>query len=252
MTSAPVSCNRQATWTPSAGSHVSTGDAVFSMAVEVTASNFFIFVRSLRQSGYKQDVVLVTDTKLPRGVADFLDSDGRTVRYATQWSCVGRQGARTPADQRSRPNDLCVSDRLYGTAAKDTRSPRQRAFIRFEIYWSWLCHYAAQSRIFMLDFRDVFFQVDPFASLPAQQEDPTWLYLFAEYHSIANSSFNRRWISSCYGPRALTASLASSAVVCSGSTAGAAAAIGRYLEVMVAQYDRTKCTLHGSDQGFHE
>jgi len=76
--------------------------------------------------------------------------------------------------------------------------------------------------------------------------------MYTEYHTIGQSAFNRRWISSCYGAQALTDAMAASLVVCSGSTAGSALGLGGYFEVMMDQYDRTKCTLHGSDQGFHE
>ena len=104
---------------------------------------------------------------------------------------------------------MCVSTTLFGGPDNDPRPPRQGAMVRFEMYASWLVHYSHRSRIFLLDFRDIYFQRDPFASLPRADEGDgaPWLRLFAEHMPISNSSYNSRWIKSCYGAGALTAPL---------------------------------------------
>ena len=255
-------------WAPAVGRHHTVGDAIFSLAFDMQQVNFNVFLRSLRQSGYEADVVLAMGDH--DAMPDVLRDDSRAVIYQTAWECSSKAGRRVA---RSRPSDLCVSTRLYGHPKNDPRPPRQRAMVRFEVYASWLSQYSEGSRIFLLDFRDVYFQSDPFAHLPppavstaasdgmngkmtatAAQHHSTrpWLHLFAEHAPISSSTYNSRWISSCYGKGALTAAIANSPIICSGTTAGTVEALRMYLKVMLDQYDATHCTLHGSDQGFHE
>ena len=93
-------------------------------------------------------------------------------------------------------------------------------------------------------------QANPFASMPPAAAAP-WLSLFAEHETVGGSAFNSRWIRSCYGDNALTKAITAAPIVCSGTTAGTVGALDAYIEVMLEQFDRTQCTLHGSDQGFH-
>ena len=67
--------------------------------------------------------------------------------------------------------------------------------------------------------------------------------------SIGKSRYNSRWMTTAYGDK--SKKYMSKPVICSGSTIGEKLALEIYLRAMVAEFDETKCTLKGCDQGFH-
>lgn len=234
-----------AVWTPSIGAHHASSDAIFTMAVAQSDYSFRIFLRSLRLTGCRADVVLTVDEELVPATRALLAGDPNVIAYATSWECT--------QNPRMRMAEHCVSTTLYGSAANDPRPRRQRAFVRFEMYQSWLRHYSPDSRVMLLDFRDVYFQTDPFRSLPQPSTRPSnWLYLYAEHIAIGNSRYNKRWLQSCYGRTAVSEQVLRSPVLCSGTSSGSVRALRVYLQLMLEQFDQTHCTLHGSDQGMHE
>lgn len=72
----------------------------------------------------------------------------------------------------------------------------------------------------------------------------------ADVVKIGTSSYNRKWLITAYGQKAVSPFF-DKQVICSGSTIGNQDAIETYLRAMVAEYDATLCKSKGCDQGFH-
>jgi hypothetical protein len=155
---------------------------------------------------------------------------------------------------------MCLLNDIYGwkdvdgnviRKAKDPRIGRVVATLRYEWYWIWAQYYNPNVWIMLVDARDSFFQTDPFAGLPRNQDG--LLYFFgenAEATSLGKSTKNRNWILRSYGEQTLDA-LRNKPTICSGSTMGEQMAIETYLRAMVNEWDETDIKMTGADQGFH-
>lgn len=125
------------------------------------------------------------------------------------------------------------------------------ATLRYEWYWIWAQNYNPSSWIMLVDARDSFFQTNPFANLPRNQNG--LLYFFGENADatrIGKSTKNRNWILRSYGEEVLEA-LSDKPTICSGSTMGEQLAIETYLRALVNEWDETDIKMTGADQGFH-
>lgn len=72
----------------------------------------------------------------------------------------------------------------------DPRPYRTFANIRYALYEYWLRHYSDNSYILILDFRDTFFQANPFGQYGAfsQRTEPKYdLQMYAENYKVCNS-----------------------------------------------------------------
>jgi len=120
----------------------------------------------------------------------------------------------------------------------------------------WLQNYDTKSYILILDFRDTFFQKDPFLDFgPYTTRKPKYnLQLFAEnwnVKDIGKCAFNSLWIGRCFSKESLQ-ELKKQAVICSGSTLGSFIGIDYYISTMLSWMDKLKCWKKGieSDQGY--
>ncbi len=99
---------------------------------------------------------------------------------------------------------------------------------------------------FATDFRDVFFQSDPFHNVPSAD-----LILFEEHrrHSIGTCPYNSNWIRSCWGNTFL-ASVSSKPILCSGTIMGTPIGFAQLKDEMLSEMSKTS-TLQCSarDQG---
>ena len=110
------------------------------------------------------------------------------------------------------------------------------------MYRTWLSYYEPTSWGIVFDFRDTFFQRDPFTLVDRSAKAPN-LHLFAENRQVkrvGNCIFNSGWLR-CWG-KETPKRFANNSVVCSGST-------------MVQELDKMKChatpARTESDQGYH-
>ena len=140
-------------------------------------------------------------------------------------------------------------------AGGDKRGPRPLAISRYEMYRTWLSYYEPTSWGIVFDFRDTFFQRDPFTLVDRSNKAPN-LHLFAENRQVkrvGNCIFNSGWLR-CWG-KETPKKFANNSVVCSGSTMGSVPALKRYTERMVKEMDKMKChatpARTESDQGYH-
>jgi len=219
------------------------GDAIFALACNYPKNFYQRFVGTLRKVGYEGDIVLAVSPpeKMKPGVEKYI-KETNIVAYGFDVDCVGKDNCK-------------LLDNFLGYP--DPRPHRTFANIRYALYEYWLRHYSEQSYILILDFRDTFFQKDPFATfgpIATRPKDKYDLQLFAENAKVKNIGkcvFNSLWIGRCFGKPAL-ANLKHLPVLCSGSTLGSYLAIQKYIRTMLHAMDTVKCWLKGieSDQGY--
>lgn len=218
------------------------GDAVFALACNYPKNFYERFVGSLRKSGFEGDIVLAVspEKKMKPGVKQYIQKTN-VIAYGFEVDCIGKDNCK-------------LLDEFLGYP--DPRPHRTFANIRYALYEYWLRHYSEKSYILILDFRDTFFQLNPFEKMgPIETRVPKYdLRLYAENHkvkTIGKCVYNSLWIGRCFGKPALAA-LKEEAVICSGSTLGSFQAIDFYIRTMLKSMDTVKCWLKGieSDQGY--
>ena len=217
-------------------------DAIFALATNYPKLYYERFVGSLRKAGYTDDIVLSVSPpeKMKPGVAEYLQQTD-VVAYGFDVDCEGKDNCKLQNEFLGYP---------------DPRPMRTFANIRYALYEYWLQHYSAQSYILILDFRDTFFQANPFQPFGAlATRSPKYeLQVFEENSDVKNIGkcvFNSLWVSRCFGKEALEG-IKSRPVLCSGSTLGSYDAIHYYVRTMLSSMDEVKCWLKGieSDQGY--
>jgi hypothetical protein len=218
-------------------------DAIMALACNYPKVYYQRFVGSLRKFGYNEDIVLAVSPveKMKPGVKDYLVQTN-VVSYGFDVDCQGTDNCKLKDDFLGYP---------------DPRPYRTFANIRYALYEYWLRNYHETSYILILDFRDTFFQANPFerfGSYPSRTEPKYELHMFAENYDVKNIGicvFNSNWIKTCFGKDALV-SLKKEAVICSGSTLGSYPAVHHYVRTMLHSMDTVKCWLKGieSDQGY--
>jgi hypothetical protein len=141
-------------------------------------------------------------------VKEYLQSTG-VVSYGFDVDCQGTDNCRFQNDFLGYP---------------DPRPFRTFANIRYALYEYWLRYYSESSYILILDFRDTFFQGNPFAMFgsfqarKAAKNNDYVLHMYAENYDVKNIGicvFNSNWIKTCFGKEALLA-LKEQPVICSG------------------------------------
>jgi hypothetical protein len=218
-------------------------DAVFALACNYRRLNFQYFVGSLRKVGHWGDIVLAVSPleKLDEKMQAYLRATN-VVAYAFDVDCKGEDNCKLKDDFLGYP---------------DPRPYRTFANIRYAVYEYWMQHYNDQSYILILDFRDTFFQVNPFRPFPypVHERKPRYeLHMFAENYkvkNIGNCVYNSAWVGDCFGAPALE-EVKHLPVICSGSTLGSYPAIRHYISTMLKGMDEIQCWRKNieSDQGY--
>jgi len=219
------------------------GDAIFALACNYKLRYYQRFVGTLRDAGYKGDIVLAVSPqrKMAPGVEDYLKQQN-VVAYPFEVECLKKDNCKFTDDFLGYP---------------DPRPHRTFANIRYALYEYWLNYYKPCSYIMILDFRDTFFQKDPFETFgyPIDKRTPKYeLHVFAENFKVKNIKkcvYNSLWVGRCFGKPALE-QLKDEAVLCSGSTLGSFAGIDHYVSTMLRSMDEVQCWRKGieSDQGY--
>jgi len=251
---------------PDIGQHRPDKDVVMAYAEGYTVDYYMSFIETLRATGFDGDIVMATSEtdQLRPYVLEYLKEQENLVVYSRPLDCFESDG-RIPSKRRMKRGQpdvfqMCLLNDVYGwkdadgkvtKTAKDPRIGRAVATLRYEWYWIWAQHYNPDSWVMLVDARDTFFQTNPFANLPRNQNG--LLYFFgenAEATRIGISRKNRNWILRGYGEEVLEA-LKDKPTICSGSTMGEQLAIETYLRALVNEWDETDIMMTGSDQGFH-
>jgi len=132
--------------------------------------------------------------------------------------------------------------------------------LRYELLQAWVQLYDESSVIFIIDFRDVFFQANPFPRfhqiLSAAQGQPA-IIAVEEAKALTiglrgkGNAWNTLWTHKCFGIDVVRA-MTGETVFCSGTTAGNRAGMRAYLDLMLAELTWRDCKdTGGADQGVH-
>lgn len=230
---------------PLYGEHHSNSDAIFALACNYKLRFYQRFVGTLRQTGFDGDIVLAVSPpeKMAPGVGVYL-AEKNVTAYGFEVDCKGKDNCRLKDDFLGYP---------------DPRPYRTFANIRYALYEYWLNYYNNPASYFLiLDFRDTFFQANPFAPFGPIATRPSQgkyeLHVFAENYKVKNIGkcvYNSLWVGRCFGKDALQ-ELKEEAVLCSGSTLGSYEGIDHYIATMLRSMDTVQCWKKGieSDQGY--
>ncbi|HYD29463.1 MAG TPA: hypothetical protein VEB64_01185 [Azospirillaceae bacterium] len=187
---------------------------VLATATGYSVKNICPFIRSLRRHYDGPVVVLVDDDP---AVRRFLDEHRieALVRQPGRWLGINIQTARY----------LYYAEYLQAAGGR-------------------------YGRVLMSDVRDVFFQGDPFD----HDLDGDLFYFLEEPGSVIGGCANNQlWIKGCFG-RAVYDRLKECRITCSGTTLGTAAAVERYLRLMIITFSGLPRLISGGqghDQAVH-
>mmetsp|Transcript_22122 Transcript_22122/g.22296 ORF Transcript_22122/g.22296 Transcript_22122/m.22296 type:complete len:435 (-) Transcript_22122:157-1461(-) len=217
------------------------------MSVDMMPRDVKNFAGTARKVGFDGDIVLAMEPGMRDSVIDMFKKY-EAVMYNVKMTCQGNGHAK-----------VC---NVYNTPKKYSIN-----VIRYHLYYWWSTLYEPETLIMISDFRDVFFQSNPFLYKPKEWAPPAaQLVVFQEAHPnsvIDREPFNRGWIRHCYGQKALE-KIGHNTVSCSGVSMGTRDAILVYSYLMTLQTlpkirlmpnatakDFQRCISPGMDQGFH-
>jgi hypothetical protein len=208
-----------------------------------------MFVGTLRNTGFKGDIVIAVSADAPKAFSEELKKNGCVI-YEIATVCDGEVDGQQVCKFKDDESDSKFSINM----------------IRYYLYRWWALKYPVDTTIMISDFRDVFFQSNPFTYKRSEWAFPKAdLVVFQEAHpqkTVGRCPFNGGWVGGCYGPDALR-HIAANPVTCSGVSIGTRTAIAAYSYLMTQQLnpvirygkgtDKTNkgCTSLGMDQGFH-
>jgi len=192
---------------------------VMGLAANYTKKDLYLFVTSLRDSGFTGDIVLFI-TAFDQETSDFFKLYNITAvrQWQNLFSYLNLQFARHVAYY-----DYLV--KLHDSG------------IRYD-------------KIFLTDVRDVLFQIEPFQAIPV---DPITFFLESDVVTIGTCECNSSWIASGFGERELSR-LAAKPISCSGTVVGSWRSIIEYLLWMLilsTLLHEDAVGVAGIDQGCH-
>lgn len=219
--------------------HNFKNNVIMGLALNYREESHRAFVGSARKAGYVGDVVVITEPlrKMQKSSAEYLKSMG-VVAYAIEPDCSESKGGsikhKTCKWRRGQPS-------------------LPLAIIRHSLYLSIASLYSEESNFYVADYRDTFFQRDPFAAVGRTLRGLD-LILVAEhwpFKQIGNCPFNGGWVRNCWGKDAFE-SIRSQVVLCSGSYMGAKPAIVNLERLIMDEVHSNECHARGvpSDQGY--
>lgn len=228
--------------------HTPNGPAIFAaaMSLESRRSDALMFCGTARKAKFDGDLVIAILPGTDAGFVAALKENKATV-YTVKPLCVGE-----------RHDTVC--------SFRENEPKFSINMVRFYLYQWWASMYSEDALIMLSDFRDVFFQANPFAYRTWDWAPPvSQLVVFQEAYPnkvIYRCPFNGGWISNCYGQEGLKR-VGSNTVSCSGVTIGVRDAIIVYAHLVTQQLDprvrygrnstesNKACISLGMDQGFH-
>eukprot|EP01036_Dinobryon_divergens_P033411 gene33411-43189_t len=237
------------TWSAEHNITTNQGQAIFAGALHTTyiGQTAQFFAGTARRAGFRGDIVVAV---LPGSQAKLLArlKQYNVVVYTVSATCDGKL------------------DDVRCSFAGLTDIPV--TVLRYFIYQVWALSYPESTEIMLSDYRDVFFQSNPFKYKVAEWGPLKFqLVVFQESHPnrvINRCSQNAGYILNCYGLEPLK-TIGSNTISSSGSVIGTRNAIAAYAYFITLQLDPSmrsvgnssaltankNCLVHGVDQGFH-
>ena len=174
------------------------------------------FAWTARKVGFDGDIVLAMEPGSRESVVSKFN-EYKTVVYNISLMCDG------------------ASDHSRRCSMYDSESYSVN-MIRYHLYRWWASFYEPETLIMISDFRDVFFQSNPFLYRPVEWAPPAaQLVVFQEAHPnavINRCPFNGGWVRNCYGEDALD-KIGHNTVICSGVSMGTRNAILAYVSSLI-------------------
>ena len=194
--------------------HTMDGPAVFAAAFSsgFKRKDATRFCGSLLKSGFNGDIVLAMLQNPDRTFTDELKTMPNVIVYVVPLVCRQYRGVWCHF-----PEDPGYSQISIKT-------------IRFRLYEWWSSIYKPSALLMLSDFRDVFFQTNPFTYQPEDWYPPRFqLVVFQEafFNIIGRCPFHVRWFTDCYGIETLQ-KFQNLPIICSGVTIGSRDAIMAY------------------------
>jgi hypothetical protein len=199
-------------------SHNPAGPAVFTVAMGgFLRFDAMMFAGSLRETGYKGDIVVAVQP----------NSDPRFMKVWKYYGCIiYTVSPNCTGEAHSRVCSLYAGDNSPAVSIN---------MVRFYMYQWWARKYNSEALILVSDFRDVFFQANPFNYKPHQWAPPVAQFVaFQEPYPnkvIYRCAFNSGWISNCYGEEGLQ-KIGLNTVSCSGVSIATKDALVIYVSKM--------------------
>jgi len=162
--------------------HIETNDAVLALAINYPLQLFVRFVGTLRRTGYSGDIVLAVSPNLNAECRKYLKAMD-VIAYPMNFKC--NKGGN-------------IKHGLGCDWHAEQDMPLPIAVIRHELYLAWAWKYSKKSRLLILDFRDTFFQRDPFESLDFGSYEQLLVLEHWPYKRMNNCPFNSGWVRNCW------------------------------------------------------
>jgi len=233
---------------PGSKPHTPSGPAIFAaaMSLEMRRLDALMFCATARKAKFDGDIVVAV---LPGQDSGFMAAlrEAKATVYTVKPLCVGE-----------RHDTVC--------SFRENEPKFSINMVRFYLYQWWARKYQEDALIMLSDFRDVFFQANPFTYRTWDWAPPiAQLVVFQEAYPnkvIYRCPFNGGWISGCYGKEGLQR-VGANTVSCSGVSIGSRDAIVVYAHLISQQLDprvrygrnttetNKPCVSLGMDQGFH-
>lgn len=212
-----------------------------------------MFTKTARNAGFEGDIVVAVAPGSREGFLKTLRLTNSVI-YTIDLHCVGNSD----------------NDKRCSIEEGDDDAKVPIAMLRFYMYNWWARQYNSKTEIMISDFKDVFFQSNPFTYKRSEWAHPVSDFTaFLEHHPnkvIGRCGHNRGWISNCYGEKGLKA-IESETVSCSGVSIATQEGLLVYTHLMIEQLDissryiydkeipsdasQKRCLALGMDQGFH-
>ncbi len=159
-------------------------DVVTGLALNYREFSHRAFVGTLRRAGYSGDITLITEPRLQRGCEAYLRKSG-VVAYGLVPDCSASSGGNIK-------HKTCKW--------REGQPPLPLAIIRHALYLAIAKTYSPRSMFYVADYRDTFFQADPFARVVERRGrrlEGLELLVVAEqwpFKQIGNCPFNGGWV----------------------------------------------------------
>lgn len=234
--------------TRTSGTIVSSTDRslILGAHTNLATSSLAPFVSSLRESGFKGSLCIVSDGELAEVAAEVVDVDGEYLELPVVQPVLAHL-RNTRGFRRSYPRAFEIA--LHAGTDWESLEYRLEGLqsLRYRHYERIIRRREPISDYVMItDLRDVFFQRDPFADPVSGLE----VYLEDASVRIGYDDFNTRWIREVFGPVELE-HLHGRPVSCSGTVVGTRDAMLAYVTEMAAEIARHRRPMGARDQAVH-
>jgi hypothetical protein len=237
---------------------------VIGSAVGLTLNQIRPFLTSLRSCGYRGDVVLFVGGRLRRRlrrdplaagvrilhVRGLLPIGFRQVRHSrvlwAVWRAVQTVGWAIVKVTGRLPLPAGARLAVQGAIARMVCTPMEARFLHARRF----LERNPYDLVVLTDVRDVLFQRDPSADIPAQA---LGVSIETRRYTIGSERLNRMWMRDTFGPEVF-ARVEAKPVSCVGVTYGGSGAVARYLDLMTREILRLSSATArrgGADTAIH-